>query len=201
MTRARWFPTRGRPRSSLVKVSNTRTQLVEAELYRLANERVRYAVERMSWPLWHDTKRSVLSDVDLWFTDSLVDSMILHARNVCAFLLNERPRADSSFATDVVADHYFDVGWSGRPDYLLGSDRGQHDEMMQEINRRLAHITSHGLWNRHGGIEMFHWSDITKWLPEVLIGFGKFVDDLEVAHRNRAEWFDWSRDIVEKAKE
>lgn len=41
--------------------------------------------------------------------------------------------------------------------------------------------------------------DILKWFPEVLIGFGKFVEDLKVAHPDRAEWFGWSSEIVQKS--
>lgn len=145
-----------RPSSSSVD-GESRTRPVDVELYRVANERLRYAVERMSWPIWHEKKRTILSDVDLWFSDSLVDSMMLHTRNICAFLLEDRPRPDSNRSSDVVADHYFDAGWSNRPDFVLGASRDDHEEMLDEINRRLAHITSHGLWNKNGGIEDSPW--------------------------------------------
>ena len=131
-------------------------------------------------------------DIDVRLRQACFEVSVLHLRNLVDFLANPRPTS-KKFATDLVADHYFDKGWGARPNPCLLYDSGSEDAngaVQRNVNRHLAHITT----DRHrkrAAATPFEWDAVDPRL--LLTTFVRFVDDLAVEHPDRARWFDDAR--------
>ena len=137
-------------------------------------------------------------DIDLRLRQACFEVAILHRRNLVDFLVNDRPTT-RAFASDLVADHYFDRGWSSKPDPFLlydTRDENKNAAVRQNVNRHLAHITTFRQELRASG-RPFEWDEID---PElVLAGFLRFLRDLASKHPDRVEWFRDSQDNAASA--
>lgn len=69
------------------------------------------------------------ADIDGLFRQACFEGAVLHLRNLVEFLEKARPTSPS-FASDLVADHYFDDGWMARPDELLLYDASSKERNM-----------------------------------------------------------------------
>lgn len=154
---------------------------------------VHYEVERYcTWATQTVPYSNAITEMLL--AEATFESAVLHLRNLVDFLANPRPKVGSQVETDLVADHYFDTGWTGRPrPFLLFDDTStdRNDYVRRNVQRHLVHLTT----ARHAARvsqQRFTW----EWNRVlVLDGFERFVNDLRTAgHVDRARWFDHTID-------
>jgi hypothetical protein len=145
-------------------------------------------------PIGGNVPPEVRADLADWSQSAILESSLIHLRNVSDFLTKTRPTQKHA-ETDLVADHYFVNGWHGRPDFIFGTDKSAHDAVLKEIHRRVAHLTV----QRHtvpwsGAIE---WQPyVTQQFPVLLRAFAAFLADLIKQEPGRAAWFNSSTDLL-----
>jgi hypothetical protein len=163
----------------------------------MAHEHVTYEIDRLSH--WSEVivERSMFAVEDESYLDVIFDyvrqatleNALLHLRCVVEFLTAPRPteaKKDRFRQLDVVADDYFDAGWADRPPFLLGEDEKAHYQTLNEIHRRLAHITGQRL------TFPYSWTPVLLQVRQVLTEYKRLVRDLRVAHTEHAKAFDRS---------
>jgi hypothetical protein len=124
--------------------------------------------------------RATSQDTRTRVINAIAECALIHLRNVSDFLIGDLP---CQYPKDFVAADYFDEPWPGRPGFVLGRSEGEHRKTQRELNRRLAHISTHRLRD-------FKWEPlITKYAPMAVDGFRAFLADLRLAHPDRAQWF------------
>ena len=134
------------------------------------------------------TPQPIRDAVEGWVQQCILESALVHLRNVAEFLVNQRPTRKAT-RTDIVADHYFQVGWEKRPNYVLGHNRREHDRLVKQIHRRVAHLSSQRLSVQRSG--PFDWLPyVQTQFPPALAAFRCFLDDLEKTHPRRCHWFE-----------
>ena len=122
-----------------------------------------------------------------WAASAILESALIHVRNISDFLTRERPTHRAN-RTDLVADHYFDEGWTGRPTFIFGTCKAEHDAVLTEINRRVAHISTQRSSVETDGA--FAWNNyVREQVPGALPAFRAFLNDLGQQHRARLHWF------------
>jgi hypothetical protein len=122
------------------------------------------------------------------------ESAVMHHRNLTAFLSMARPPGHSHRRTDVVADHYFDAGWSNRNKHKRLFDAQSADRNTRakhSVDVHLAHISSERVEQRRSD-SAFSWHHVD--LALIVHAFIEFTSDLAGAHPDRAAWFGESRD-------
>jgi hypothetical protein len=133
--------------------------------------------EALSWPVpW---VRNLVGQTTL-------EAALIHLRVVSDFLMNKRP-TNPKWETDVVADDYFDDGWSDRPDYIVGASRDEHHKIIEELNRRLMHLS-------YQRIDAFEWGQELSYVPAVMEAVTAFIGDLPAGRR---QWFEPTRRVAE----
>jgi hypothetical protein len=147
----------------------------DAVLEKMATTHVWYEVKMMV----HTARRGTPAGDDvLGFT--VLESYLLHVRNLAEYLTKTNPRK-----TDLVASDYFDQPWGG---VTLPADFD-----ITAIHRRLAHLTTERLATNVPG-QGYSWAgptgDRARLAIQIRRAFGHFRGDLASAHPHRAAWFD-----------
>ncbi len=148
----------------------------------MANVHITFEVTRLLVP-HHESFPPAIgwhSDLIRYIGESLLESLLIHMRNVVHFLMDDLPTSKGR-KTDVVALHYFvnhEHSWT-RPNALLASDRTEHIRLMKCLDRYLAHVSTDRLNN-------FDWSEVRSRVPDVARSFRGFVDALPPERR---DWF------------
>lgn len=123
-----------------------------------------------------------------WVQAAILESALVHLRNVSDFLTKCRP-TNKKFETDLVADHYFANGWRKRPDFIIGGGKKKHKDLLDEINWRVDHLTTQRYSIKDEGD--FKWNEyVKKQFPVILPAFRLFLYDLMECEPERALWFD-----------
>lgn len=131
--------------------------------------------------------RAAALDWKAWIQSSVLEATLVHVRNVSDFLTKSRP-TNENYKTDLVADQYFAHGWSSRPDYIFGADKDEHKELLDEIHRRVVHLSTQRHTIKDDGD--FVWREyVIKQFPALLPAFRKFLNDLTACEPERALWF------------
>ena len=120
---------------------------------------------------------------DLPVGNALLESYLIHCRNLYEFLVAATPRKSS----DVIAADYFDEPARRTPAVFPNWFE------VTAIHRRVAHLTTERL--EGNSPDGFSWAvtalgDRARWGRETVRAFGQFVGDLRLAHPDRAAWFD-----------
>ena len=105
----------------------------------------------------------------------------MHHRNLTAFLSMARPPANSHRRTDVVADHYFETGWSNRTKHKRLFDAQSADrntKAKHSVDVHLAHISSERVDKRRSD-KAFSWDHVD--LALIVDAFVEFTSDLASA--------------------
>jgi len=93
-------------------------------------------------------------------------------------------------ATDLVAEHYFpdDGGWT-RPGHVFGADVAEHQKLMTEIHRRVAHLSTQRYTVKGEGA--FEWQTYVRaQFPLLPAAFAGFLAALRSSPDQRPmEWF------------
>jgi hypothetical protein len=111
---------------------------------------------------------------------AVLESFLLHCRNVAEFLTKASPAG-----SDLAARDYFDQPWAG---VALPADFD-----IRAIHRRLAHVTIERLSTNVPG-QGYSWAgptrDRARRAVQIRRAFGQFLRDLRPLHPDRAKWFD-----------
>jgi hypothetical protein len=144
-------------------------------LEKMATEHVLYEVQMMA-----STARRQTPAGDLVLGFAVLESFLLHCRNLAEFLTKANPSG-----TDLAAKDYFDQPWAGA---TLPTDFD-----IKAIHRRLAHLTTDRLATNVPG-QGFSWAgptaDRARRAVQIRRAFGQFRGDLASVHPDRAVWFD-----------
>ena len=159
--------------------------LDESQLSRMV-EHVSYEFARLVMPMYVPVPAV---NEKPWLEQCVLESALVHVRNLSDFLTDERPRHPKR-QDDVVADDYFDNHWSNRPSFIFGTDRDGHDKFVAEINKRMAHVTLQRI-----GIRPFRWTTLTREFHLIRTSFETFLIDLKNAHPKRRQRFDRQLEI------
>lgn len=154
--------------------------LTEAQLSRMS-EHVAYEFARLMMPMY--IKVPPTSE-KAWLEECVLESALVHVRNLSDFLTDERPQ-NPKHQDDVVADDYFDHHWANRPNYIFGNDTAGHRRFMGEINKRMAHVTLQRI-----GTRPFEWRALSRELHLIRESFESFLSDLKNSHPKRRKRFD-----------
>lgn len=130
-----------------------------------------------------------------WVTSSLLEAGLVHVRCVVEFLTGAVPAADGPRATDVVAAHYLSGARERYVDHVLGTSRRHQRELLEDVHRRVMHLTSQRATVVSDG--PFVWCDyIVEQVPAVLGAFRGFLDELAGLSPERFAWFSRSNEIL-----
>ena len=151
------------------------------------NEHVAYEFARFMMPM-HIGVPAVREKA--WLEQCVLESALVHVRNLSDFLMGERPR-NPKFQDDVVADDFFDDHWRNRPAFIFGSDQDGHEKFMAEINKRMAHLTLQRIGSRP-----FKWTMLSRDFHILRSSFETFLIDLASAHPKRRQRFDRQLEIA-----
>jgi hypothetical protein len=133
-----------------------------------------------------------------WSQSSILESALIHLRNVSDFLTKGWPTTDRKMnATDLVAEHYFPDGhvWV-RPDCIFGGGRARHVELIQEIHRRVAHLSTQRFTVKGQGA--FEWEKYVRaQFPLLPKAFSAFLANLRASPDPRPiQWFGGSEALM-----
>src|SRR5438309_1691410 len=109
---------------------------IDAVLQLMAEEHITYEIERLVNVL--PIQAQVAAFVHPIITQSLLEAFLVHLRSLADFVVAPRkPRHHM----DVAAEDYYDGAWEEQPDAIFGAGVEEHQKCMDELHRRLAHIS------------------------------------------------------------
>jgi hypothetical protein len=122
-------------------------------------------------------------------TQSLLEAFLLHLRALADFVaIARKPR----HRIDVAAEDYYGGTWPDQPAALFGRTPETHQANMDELHRRLAHISKQRLED-----EDFVWNQaVGEWLPVLVLALRKFIAGLSPERR---QWFDRADQMLRHA--
>ena len=143
----------------------------------MAKVHITYGVERLVRVL--PIQAQVASFVHPIITESMLEAFLVHLRSLADFVVSPtKPR----HKLDVAAEDYYDGAWPGQPDALFGENREEHLESMDQLHRRLAHISV-----QRASTEDFVWTHaVADWLPALIHELQRFISGLTPERR---AWF------------
>jgi hypothetical protein len=149
----------------------------EAVLRVMAEEHITYEIERLVMTL--PIQAQVAAFMHPIVTQSLLEAFLVHLRALADFVAApRRPRHE----LDVAAEDYYDGDWADQPDAIFGADVEEHQQCMDELHRRLAHISV-----QRADSEDFIWSHaVNDWRPALIDALRRFIGGLPP---DRQAWF------------
>jgi hypothetical protein len=143
----------------------------------MAEEHITYEIERLVLCL--PIQSQVATVAHPIITQSLLEAFLVHLRSLADFVVAPgRQRHE----LDVAAEDYFGGNWPQQPRALFGRDEDEHRRCMDELHRRLAHIsvqraeTADFVWNHA----------VQEWLPALEDALRQFIRGLPAERRS---WF------------
>lgn len=138
-----------------------------------------------------DEMPEVRADLMDWSQSSILEASLIHLRNLSDFLVKPWPTTDRKMnETDLVAEHYFpdEAGWI-RPRHIFGADVAEHRKLMEEIHRRVAHLSTRRYTVKGQGA--FEWQTyVSEQFPLLPTAFAGFLGSLRISPDQRPiGWF------------
>lgn len=142
----------------------------------MAEEHITYEIERLVFCLPIQSQIAMVAHPII--TQSLLEAFLLHLRSLADFVVYRSGRNK----LDVAAEDYYDGCWPLQPVALFGSDEKEHRRCMDELHRRLAHISV-----QRADTADFVWSHaVREWLPALIDALRQFIRGLPPERRS---WF------------
>ncbi len=156
----------------------------EETLRVMAEQHITYEIERLVLCLPVQSQVSLVAHPII--TQSLLEAFLVHLRSLADFVVApRRPR----HAKDVAAEDYYDGDWPQQPRFLFGNDVEEHQTCMDELHRRLAHISV----QRADSVDFVWRHAVQEWLPALLAALGQFIAGLPPQRR---AWFSTAEGLI-----
>ncbi|CAN5470243.1 hypothetical protein BH10ACT2_BH10ACT2_11400 [soil metagenome] len=143
------------------------------------SKHVTYEIERLRYVL--PIQEQISAFVHPIITQSLLEAFLVHLRSLSDFMVV--PITRGRHPLDVVAEDYYDGTWTSQPKFIFGKDEDEHFKSMDELHRRLAHISLH----RASSPDPFTWKTAREvWQPALVFALRGFMAGLP---QHRRPWF------------
>ena len=149
----------------------------DAVLQIMAEEHITYEIEGLVGVL--SIQAQIAAFAHPIITQSLLEAFLVHLRALTDFVAAPRK---SRHPLDIAAEDYYDGKWDDQPKVVFGPGVKDHQRCMDELHRRLAHISV-----QRASTDDFVWSHaISDWLPALLAALRGFINGL---CPQRRAWF------------